>query len=58
MILFGIYHLPSQKDQYNFDLITLALALHNINKLILAGEFNAEESDLCLGFFLFELEFP
>ena len=52
----GCYHPPSQSDQYVFENIGKKLDKYSnyYDKLILVGDFNAEESDPCLSQFLYE----
>ena len=54
--LFGTYHPPSQKDQYYFDHVGKALDVYSefYDKMLLAGDFNAEEGESCFDSFLFE----
>ena len=56
LLLFGTYHPPSQSDLYYFEQIGQSLDIYNrgYNKIILAGDFNAEDSEKCLSSFLFE----
>ena len=51
LLLFGTYHPPSQSDLYYFEQIGQSLDIYNrdYNKIILAGDFNAEDSEKCLG---------
>ena len=46
---------PSQEDSYYFDTITRALDIYGelYNKLLLIGDFNAEEKEPCMGGFLY-----
>ena len=55
-LLFGSYHPPSQSDNYYFDNVTNALDLYcqTYDKLLLIGDFNAEDSEPCLSRFLYE----
>ena len=52
----GCYHPPSQPDQYFFDNIGNALDKYSqyYEKFLLAGDFNAEDSETCLSQFLYE----
>ena len=49
-LLFGTYHPPSQSDNYYFDSLTKALDqyLEKYDKFLLAGDFNAEDTEPCL----------
>ena len=49
-LLFGTYHPPSQNDDYYFENVTKALDLYSdkYDKFLLAGDFNAEETEPCL----------
>ena len=46
---------PSQEDSYYFDTITMASDIYGelYNKLLLIGDFNAEEKEPCMGGFLY-----
>ena len=57
-LLFGTYHPPSQQDQYYFDFISRALDKYaeKYDTFLLAGDFNAEEHEACLGSFIFEYD--
>ena len=59
LLLFGTYHPPSQSDLYYFEQIGQSLDIYNrdYNKIILAGDFNAEDSEKCLSSFIFEYGF-
>ena len=54
LLLLGTYHPPSQDDNYYFQTIGNALEMYNTKyeKSILAGDFNAEESEVVLSNFL------
>ena len=48
-LLGGIYHLPSQPDQYFFDSLDKALDVYcNYEKVVLVGDFNAKIGETCL----------
>ena len=55
-LLFGCYHPPSQNDEYFFGQLSnyLDQLSHSYEKYMLIGDFNAEDSEPCLGNFLFE----
>ena len=54
-LLCGIYHLPSQNDQYFFDNIDKALDMYySYEKIVLAGDFNAQEGKRLLDTFLYQ----
>ena len=52
----GCYHPPSQSDLYFFENIGKPLDKYSkhYDKFMLAGDFNAEESERCLSQFLYE----
>ena len=51
-LLFGTYHPPAQNDQYFFNYIDKALDTYsNYDKVLLAGDFNAEDDEPCLSNF-------
>ena len=52
----GCYHIPSQSDQYFFENIGKALDKYSkhYDKVMLVGDFNAEESEPCLSQFFYE----
>ena len=54
LLLFGTYHPPSQSNSYYFDTIGKALDIYNTKygKLLLVGDFNAEETEVHLSKFL------
>ena len=51
----GTYHPPSQNDKYNFECINKALDIYaaTYEKVLLAGDFNAEVTEKCCSDFLF-----
>ena len=53
-LLFATYHPPSQCDKYFFDQISIALDTYSTlyDKFVLIGDFNAEESEDTLSYFL------
>ena len=52
---YGIYHPPSQPDQYFFDSLDKALCVSfNYEKVVLDGDFNAKIGKTCLDNFLFQ----
>ena len=55
-LLFATYHPPNQKDDYFFDHLGKAIDVYHqtYNKLLLIGDFNAEDKEPCLSQFLFE----
>ena len=54
-LLCGTYHPPSQPDQYFFDKFDIALDVYNnYEKIILVGDFNAQEGEECLDTFLYQ----
>ena len=56
-LLGGIYHPPSQPDQYFFGSLDKTLDVYcNYEKVILVGDFNAKIGETCLGNFLFQHE--
>ena len=57
-LLFGSYHPPSLPDQYYFDCVSKALDIYNefYNKILLAGDFNAEDLEPCLESFLHQYD--
>ena len=56
-MLFGSYHPPSQSDEYFFNHVKNAPDIYSkfYDKYMLVGDFNVEESKLCLSQFLFEI---
>ena len=53
----GIYHPPSQKDEYFFENIDKALDIYcSYEKIVLAGDFNAQEGERLLDTFLYQQE--
>ena len=54
LLIFGTYHPPSQDDKFYFDNIGKALELYNnkYDKVLLAGDFNAEVKETILMNFL------
>ena len=56
-LLFGSYHPPSQSDQYYFDCVGRSIDKYlNYDNFLLAGDFNAKETDPCLKSFMFEYD--
>ena len=57
-LLFGTYHPPSQPDSYYFENVSAALDIYTkfYNKILLVGDFNAEDSEPCLSDFLYKHE--
>ena len=57
-LLLGTYHPPSQSDKYYFEQIGTALDVYNMNydKMLLVGDFNAEEYEKYLGSFLYDYD--
>ena len=55
-LLLGCYHPPSQNDEYFFGQLrdSLDQFSHSYDRYMLIGDFNAEDSEPCLGNFLFE----
>ena len=55
-LLFGTYHPPSQPDSYYFENVSSALDIYTkfYNKILLIGDFNAEDSEPCLSDFLYK----
>ena len=55
-LLFGTYHPPSQTDNYYFESITRALDIYGelYSKLLLVGDFNAEDSESCMSALLYQ----
>ena len=53
-LILGSYHPPSQRDEFYFDSIGRALDVYNAmyDKILLAGDFNAEEHETALKTFL------
>ena len=57
-LLCGTYHPPSQSDQYFFDNIDKALDVYfQYEKIMLAGDFNAQIGGKCFEDFPFQHEF-
>ena len=54
LLLFGIYHPPSQVDEYFFGKVGKSLDKYSqiYSKFLLIGDFNAEESEPVLAQFL------
>ena len=53
-MLCGLYHLPSQKDQYFFDNIDKGLDIYSTyEKVILDGDFNSQISENCIDTFMY-----
>ena len=57
-LIFGTYHPPNQSDKYYFDSLTKALDIYygQYDKFLLAGDFNAEDTEPCLASFLYQYE--
>ena len=56
-LLSGIYHPPSQSDEYFFDRLDNALDVHpNYKNILLVGDFNAHIGETSLGTFLYQQE--
>ena len=55
-LLFGSYHPPNQNDNYYFDSVSSSLDIYseNYDHILLAGDFNAEEKEVCLNNFLYK----
>ena len=54
-LLFGTYHPPSQNDQYYFDCLDKALDIYSsYEKVILTGDFNAQQSEYVFHSFLYQ----
>ena len=53
-ILYGTYHPPGQDDKYYFGHLGKALDIYSdkYDKFLLAGNFNAEEGESCVDFFV------
>ena len=54
-ILMATYHPPNQSDQYFFDKIGNALDRYatQYEKFLLSGDFNVQDSQHCIKFFLY-----
>lgn len=51
------YHSPSQKYEYYFDFVDKALDIYTAyHKVVLIGDFHANESEPSVESFLFELD--
>ena len=56
-LLVGRYHPPSQNDHYSFENLDKAIDIYiHYQKVLLIGNFNAEISEFCLDFFLYQHE--
>ena len=56
-LLCGLYHPPSQSDQYFFDNLDKALDVYSTyEKVLITGDFNAQEGEKCLDTFLYQHE--
>ena len=56
-LLVGRYHPPSQNDHYFFEKLDKAIDVYShYEKVLLLGNFNAEISEFCLDFFLYQHE--
>ena len=56
-LLVGTYHPPSQNDHYFFENLDKAIDVYShYEKVLLAGDFNAEISEFCLDSFLYQHE--
>ena len=55
-LLIGTYHPPNQADQYYFDNINKALDMysHSYNKVLLSGDFNAQEDETVISNFIYQ----
>ena len=54
-LFFGTYHPLAQNDQYFFNCIDKALDTYsNYDNVLLAGDFNAEDDEPCLGTILYQ----
>ena len=53
-LLFGTYHPPSQNDNFYFNEVGRALDIYTqkYDKILLAGDFNAEEKEVILENFI------
>ena len=53
-LILGTYHPPSQSDNLYFDNIARAIDIctHTYDKILLTGDFNAEENECILGNFM------
>ena len=53
-LLFATYHPPSQCDKYFFDYLSRSLDIYSAlyDKFVLIGDFNAEESEDTIPYFL------
>ena len=56
-LLCGLYHPPSQSDQYFFDNLDKALDVYSTcEKVLITGYFNAQEGEKCIDAFLYQHE--
>ena len=54
-LLCGLYHPPSQKDQYFFNNIDKALDVYSTyEKVILGGDFNSQIDENCIDTFMYQ----
>ena len=55
-LLCGTYHPPSQSDKYYFEHLGRLLDIYSnsYEKMLLTGDFNAQEGELCIDSFLYE----
>ena len=55
-LLCGTYHPPSQADKYYFEHLGRLLDIYSnsYEKMLLTGDFNAQEGELCIDSFLYE----
>ena len=54
-LLIGTYHPPSQNDQYYFDALEKTLDNYSLyEKVLIVGDFNAQESEACMDTFLYQ----
>ena len=54
-MLCGLYHPPSQKDQYSYDNIDKALVVYSTyEKIILGGDFNSQIGENCIDTFMYQ----
>ena len=55
-LLCGLYHPPSQSDEYFFDHIDKALDVYSIyEKNLITGDFNTQEGEKCLDTFCIKM---
>ena len=51
-LILGSYHTPTQNDNFYFDKVGLDLYTQKYDKILLVGDFNAEENELILSNFM------